>query len=71
MEEYAAPPPIDETQYHAPQAGARHNFNKKTAETVNHWGMGAVSLAHNPTDHNNLIQLTKSPQEASTRRLSA
>ncbi len=40
VEEYAAPPPIDETQHHTPQAGARHNFNKKAAETVNHWGDG-------------------------------
>ncbi len=36
VEEYAAPPPIDETQYHTPQVGARHNFNKKAAEAVNH-----------------------------------
>jgi hypothetical protein len=38
VEEYAAPPPIDETQHHTPQADARHNFNKKTAEAINHWG---------------------------------
>jgi hypothetical protein len=38
VEEYAAPPPIDETQHHTPQAGTRHNFNKKTAEAINHWG---------------------------------
>jgi hypothetical protein len=43
VEEYAAPPPIDETQHHTPQAGARHNFNKKAAEAINHWGGWAQS----------------------------
>jgi hypothetical protein len=33
--------------------------------------IGAVSAAHNPADLNNLIQLTKSPRGASTRRLNA
>jgi len=34
---------IDEAHYYFPQVGAREDFNKKTAETVNHWGRWAQS----------------------------
>ncbi len=33
-----SPMSIDDAHYNLPQEGARHDFNKKAAKAVNHWG---------------------------------